>query len=87
MELQENIEKQLEEQKDDLIEEIARGCEHTDSTEVVCGKMIANAIVISTRVSAGMLFDILVDLGIAEPYSDNDLRKRKMSVLKGQDKY
>lgn len=83
MEIQKEIEKQLEEQKDKLMEELARGCEHTDSTEVVCGKMIANAIAIVTRISAGMLFDVLIDVGIVEPYSDDELRRRSFGIVKG----
>ena len=39
--LKETIENQLREQTDDFAKEIAAGCEMTDSTEVVCGKMVA----------------------------------------------
>lgn len=84
-EIQKEIEKQLKEQRHELIEEISRGCEHTDSTEVVCGKMIANAIAISTRISASMLFDLLIDVGIVKPCSDDELRKRNFSIIKQEE--
>ncbi len=80
MTLQETIEKQLKEQVNDLIKEIAIGCERTDSTEVVCGKMIANAVVISI----GAVFDILIDAGLVEPYSDDELRRKRLSIVKQQ---
>ncbi len=84
MTLQETIEKQLKEQVNDLIKEIAIGCERTNSTEVVCGKMIANAVVISTRISIGAVFDILIDAGLVEPYSDDELRRKRLSIVKQQ---
>ena len=80
--LQKEIEEQLKERKDDLVEEIVAGCEESDSIEVVCEKMIVNAIVISARISAGVLLDMLIDAGIAEPRSDNELRKKSLSIVK-----
>ena len=83
--LQKGIEKQLKEQTDDLIKELAVGCEETDSTEVVCAKMIANAVAVSSRISMGAILDILIEAGIVEPYSDNELRRKNMSIVKQQD--
>ena len=80
--LQKEIEEQLKEQVDDLVKEIAAGCKETDSMEVVCAKMIANAIAISARISMGAIFDILIEAGIAEPYSDDELRKKSLSIVK-----
>ena len=82
--LQKEIEKQLREQTDDLVKEIAAGCEETDSTEVVCGKMIANSIAISTRISIEAVLNILIEAGIVEPCSDNELRRKNLSIVKGR---
>jgi hypothetical protein len=82
--LQKEIEEQLKEQADDLEKEIAVGCKETDSTEVICGKMIANAIAISTRISLGAVLDILIEAGIVSPYSDNELRRKNLSIVKQQ---
>lgn len=82
--LQEIIENQLREQAGDLTKEIAAGCESTDSTEVVCGKMIANAIAISVRISIGMVLDMLIDAGLAEALSDDVLRRKRLSIVKQQ---
>lgn len=56
----------------------------TDSTEVVCGKMVANAVAISVRISLGAVLDILIDAGLVEPYSDDELRRRKLSIVRQQ---
>lgn len=82
--LQEMIENQLREQAGALTKEIAAGCESTDSTEVVCGKMIANAIAISVRISIGMVLDMLIDAGLAEALSDDVLRRKRLSIVKQQ---
>ena len=80
--LQNEIEKQLREQSDELVKEIAAGCEETDSTEVVCGKMIANAVAISTNIWRGAVLDILINVGVVEPYSDDETRKRNLLIVK-----
>lgn len=80
--LQKDIEKKLREQADDLLKEIATGCKETDSTEVVCGKMIANSIAISARISLGAVLDILIKAGIVEHYSEEELRRKSLSVVK-----
>lgn len=82
MVLQKDIEKKLKEQADDLLEEIAAGCEGTDSTEVACGKMVANSIAISARISLGAVLDILIKAGIVEHYSEEELRKKNLSVVR-----
>ena len=80
--LQNEIEKQLREQSDELVKEIAAGCEETDSTGVVCGKMIANAVAISTNICLGAVLDILINVGVVEPYSDDEIRKRNLLIVK-----
>lgn len=82
--LQESIEKQLREQRDDLVKEITAGCERTDSTEVVCGKMVANAIAISVGISIGAVLDILIDAGLVKSFSDDELRRKRLSIVKRQ---
>lgn len=82
MALQEKIRKQLQEQSDDLAKEIHVGCEATDSTETLCGKMVANAITISVRISIGAVLDILIDAGLIEPYSDDEIRRKKLSIVR-----
>ena len=67
-----------------ILQKIAAGCEMTDSTEVVCGKMVANAVAISVRISLGAVLDILIDAGLVEPYSDDELRRRKLSIVRQQ---
>lgn len=74
----------LKEQTDELVKEIAVGCEESDSTEVVCGKMIANAIAISTRISLEAVLNILTEAGIVEPCSDRELRRKILSTVKQQ---
>ncbi|EOS23545.1 hypothetical protein C806_03051 [Lachnospiraceae bacterium 3-1] len=83
--LQGEIEKQLREQADDFAKEIAVGCEETDSTEVVCGKMIANAVAISTGICLGAVLDALINAGVVEPYSDDELRRRNFLSIKRKD--
>lgn len=82
MVLQKDIEKKLKEQADDLMKEIFAGCEETDSTEVACGKMIANSIAISARISLGAALDILIKAGIVEHYSEEELRRKNLSIVK-----
>lgn len=84
MALQKEIEKQLKEQEAELMKELTNGCEETDSTEVVCAKMISNSIAIATRISASAVFSILIDVGFAEPYSDDELRRKNLSIIKQQ---
>lgn len=80
--LKETIENQLREQTDDLVKKIAAGCETTDSTEVVCGKMVANAIAISVSLSLEVVLDILTDAGLVKPCSEDELRRKRLSVVR-----
>lgn len=80
--LKETIENQLREQTDDLVKEIAAGCERTDRTEVVCGKMVANAIAISVSLSLEAVLGILTDAGLVKPCSEDELRRKRLSVVR-----
>jgi hypothetical protein len=46
--------------------------------------MVANAVAISVRISLGAVLDILIDAGLVEPYSDDELRRRKLSIVRQQ---
>ena len=80
--LEKEIDKQIKEKEDKLMEEILRGCEDTDSTEVLCAKMIRNAIGISIKLSVGTTLDMLINLGIVEPHDEEQLRRNIMSIAK-----
>ncbi|MDE6748126.1 MAG: hypothetical protein K2K21_03555 [Lachnospiraceae bacterium] len=80
--LEKEIDKQIEEKENEFMKEILRGCEDTDSTEVLCAKMIRNAIGISIKLSVGTTLDMLINFGIVEPHDEEQLRKNIISVVK-----
>ena len=80
--LEKEIDKQLKEKEKELIEEILRECEDTDSADILYVKMIRNAIGISIKVSVGIILDMLIELGIAGPHDEKQLRKNILSVVK-----
>ena len=80
--LEKEIDRQIKEKENELMEEILKGCEDTDSTEALCAKMIRNAILISIKLSVGTNLDILINLGIVEPHDEEQLRKNIMSIVK-----
>lgn len=79
--LEKEIDRQLKEKEDELIKEIASGCDGLDNTEVLY-KMILNATVVSIKVSAGMALDMLIGLGLVTPADDEQLRKKILSIVK-----
>ncbi len=76
------IERQLASQTVELTEDICQGLDETDSLEVKCAKMVRNGIVISINIAADIAIGMLVNAGIVEPKSENELRRNIMSVIK-----
>lgn len=76
------VDRQIAGQEDKLMEDIMQGLEETDSLEQMCAKMIRNGIVISIKLAADMAIGILVESGISEPRSDDELRRKIMNVVK-----
>lgn len=80
--LGQTIDERLRERKDDLQEELFKDCKETDSAEVVYSKMILNGISIATKIAAGMALDMLLKAGVLESLSEDDLRRKILSVVK-----
>ncbi|WP_300788889.1 hypothetical protein [uncultured Acetatifactor sp.] len=76
------IERQLASKPVELMEDICQGLDEADSLEVKCAKMVRNGIVISINIAADLAIGMMVELGIAEPKSEDELRRSIMSVIK-----
>ncbi len=80
--LQETINRCFMEKADVIEKEILEGCKDTDSLEKICSRMILNSIIISTRLSVGLVVDMLTELGLAEPADEDKLRRGILKVIK-----
>lgn len=80
--LEKEINRQIRERSYEITEAIIEGCEEADSAEAVYGKMVANAVAVSVKMSIGTILDILIDLGIVESHDEEQLRKNILSVVK-----
>ena len=80
--LDEEISRQIREKSNEITNAIMEGCGEADSAEVIHAKMVANAVAVSVKMSIGTIFDILIELGVAEPHDEEKLRKSIMSVVK-----
>ncbi len=79
--LEKEIDRQLKEKEGELLKEVASGCDGLDSTEVLY-KMILNATVVSIKVSVGITLDMMIELGLVAPASEEQLRKKILSIVK-----
>lgn len=65
-----------------LMDNIFSGCKETDSTEKIYSMMVVNSIMTSVKIAADMTISFLIKAGISEPKSEDELRKRLMSVVR-----
>lgn len=65
-----------------LMDNIFSGCKKTDSAEKIYSMMVVNSIVTSVKIAADLAISFLIKAGISEPKSEDELRKRLMSVVK-----
>lgn len=75
------VERQIDEQKEELQEAIFRGCTETDSAEKIYTKMVLNGIIISAKIIADMTVNMLIDYGLVLPTSEDEIRKSLFSVV------
>ena len=80
--LKNSIDKQLFEKQDALLEELFAGCKDTDSYEEIYSKMVVNAVRISTRLSVGLIMDMLIELELIKPADECDCRKSMWKIVK-----
>ena len=80
------IDKQFNERRGWIEEEIFKGCLDTDSTEQVCAKMIINGVSIATKMAAALAIDFLHEAEVVELSSDDEIRKRIFSVVEQKEK-
>ncbi|NBK92199.1 hypothetical protein D5278_09490 [bacterium 1XD21-13] len=76
------IDEQFAEKKDVFLEEIMEGCEYTDSAEKIYSKMIFNAVRISTRLSVGIVIDMMTEFGLMEAADEDYCRKSIWGIVK-----
>ena len=76
------IDEQFAEKKDVFLEEIMEGCEYTDSAEKIYSKMIFNAVRISTRLSVGIVIDMMTELELMKPADERYCRKSIWGIVK-----
>ncbi len=76
------IDEQFAEKKDVFLEEIMEGCEYTDSAEKIYSKMIFNAVRISTRLSVGIVIDMMTELELMKPADESYCRKSIWGIVK-----
>lgn len=76
------IDKQLMEKTDVFLEEIMEGCEDTDSYEKIYSKMVFNAVRISSRLSVGIVIDMMTEFGLMKPADESDCRKSMWKIVK-----
>lgn len=76
------IDEQFAEKKDVFLEEIMEGCEYTDSAEKIYSKMIFNAVRISTRLSVGIVIDMMTEFGLMEAADEDCCRKSIWGIVK-----
>lgn len=80
--LEKAINDQIIEQAEVFQKEILSGCEEDDTYEKIYAKMILNAVKMSIRLSVGIILDVLVDYGIAEPVDEDEARRSIISLIK-----
>lgn len=80
--LEAEINKQLKERAGVIEEIITRGCKDTDRLENLFVKMMYNAIELSVGISTGLVIDMLIERGLADPLDEEQLRKNILSVMK-----
>ncbi len=80
--LENAINRQFVEKKDKFLEEIMEGCEYTDSVEKIYSKMIFNAVRISTRLSVGIVIDMMTELELMKPADESYCRKSIWGIVK-----
>ena len=68
-------------QKKELTEGICQGLDETDSLEVKCAKMVRNGIVISINIAADIAIGLLIESGLCEPKSEDELRRSLFSIV------
>lgn len=76
------VEKQVSSKMEELAKDICRGLDETDNLEEMCAKMVRNGIVISINIAADIAIGMLVEAGILELKSEDELRRSIMSVIK-----
>lgn len=76
------IDEQFAGKKDAFLEEIMEGCEYTDSAEKIYSKMIFNAVRISTRLSVGIVIDMMTELELMKPADESVCRKSIWEIVK-----
>lgn len=79
--LKNSIDKQLFEKKDALLEELFAGCKDTDSYEKVYSNMVINAVRISTRLSVGLIMDMLIEFGLIKPADEAKIRRDILKLV------
>lgn len=76
------VDRQIASQEDQLMEDVMQGLDGTESLEETCAKIVRNGILISIKLAADMVLGILVEAGLGEPKSDDELRRQIMNVVK-----
>lgn len=82
MALEKAIDEQFAERMDWINEAIFNGCLDTDSAEKIYTQMIVNGINIATKMAVALAFDLLEEVGVWVPYSEDEIRKRIFSIVK-----
>lgn len=83
--IEQEVARQLDEQKEELQEALFQGCGERDTPEEIYTKMIINGIYFSVTLAADMAIGILLRGG-AEPRSEEELRRQIFSVCKDEEK-
>ena len=77
------VAEQFEMNADILQEAVTRGCEDKNSYHVIYVKMLFNSMRISAEISARIIVEILITLGMVDEKDEREIAKKMLSVVKG----
>lgn len=83
--IRQEVAKQLDMQREELIETLFQGCGEKDTPEKIYSRMIINGVYASVTLAAEMAIGILLESGEVTPRSDDELRRSIFSVCSGKD--
>jgi len=83
--IRQEVAKQLDMQREGLLETLFQGCGEKDTPEKIYSRMIINGVYASVTLAAEMAIGILLESGEVTPRSDDELRRSIFSVCSGKD--
>lgn len=83
--IEQEVARQLNEQKEELQKSLLQGCGEKDTSEEIYTRMIVNSVYISVTLAADIAIGILLRGGV-QPRSEEELRRSLFAVCNGEEK-